>query len=55
MFSDSAAKILVLGTAQDGGYPQTGCKNECSIDVWKMPKLKRLVSSLAVISSENYW
>ena len=46
-------KLLVLGTVQDGGYPHTGCSKQCCQEAWKDPKLKRLVSSLALLSGED--
>lgn len=40
---------LILGVAQDGGYPQAGCQKDCCRAVW--PDLKRhgSVSCLAVV------
>ena len=46
-------ELLVLGTAQDGGYPHTGCSNECCSEAWSNNKLKRLVTSLAIISNNE--
>ncbi len=48
-------KILVLGTAQDGGFPHLGCQKECQA-AWEDPSLRKYVVSLAVIDeSENKW
>ena len=41
--------IVILGTAQDGGYPQAGCNKECCKGVWLNPALRRLVTSIAII------
>ena len=41
--------LVVLGTAQDGGYPQAGCQKPCCRAVWEQPKLRRFVSSVAVV------
>ena len=41
--------IFILGTAQDGGYPQAGCNKKCCKEAWKNPALRRLVTSIAVI------
>ena len=41
--------ILVLGTVQDGGYPHIGCYEECCNAVKGNSKLKRMVSSIAII------
>ncbi|WP_372800935.1 MBL fold metallo-hydrolase [Lutibacter sp.] len=49
--------ILVLGNAQDAGYPQAGCEKECCKRVYKNPENSRLVSSIALIdpiSNENW-
>ncbi len=49
--------ILVLGNAQDAGYPQIACKKECCQRVYENPANKRLVSSIAVIDpvSNESW
>ena len=38
-------KLIVLGTCQDGGYPQSGCIASCCL---KVKNSSRLVSSIAV-------
>ena len=50
---DESVNLLVLGTAQDGGYPHTGCTADCCIQAWKDPTKKRLVASLAIISGKD--
>ncbi len=49
--------ILVLGTAQDAGYPQIACKKECCQRVYKNLSNKRLVSSIAIVDpiSNESW
>ena len=49
--------IIILGTAQDGGYPQSGCQKECCKRVWEDSSLRRLTTSIAVINPEtnNAW
>ena len=49
--------IVVLGIAQDAGYPQAGCTKECCTRAWKDPLLKRFVSSLALVdpSAKKWW
>ena len=49
--------IHVLGTAQDGGYPQIGCNEVCCNLAWKNPEIKKYPSSLAVVdkSKKKYW
>ncbi len=49
--------ILVLGTAQDAGYPQAGCEKECCLRVYENTTNGRFVSSIALIdpiSNENW-
>jgi len=49
--------ILVLGNAQDAGYPQIACTKECCQRVNDDPAHKRLVSSIALIDpiSNESW
>ncbi len=49
--------IVILGTAQDGGYPQAGCNKECCKEAWKNPGLRKLVTSIAVIdpATKDRW
>ena len=53
--TDEYVNLLVLGTAQDGGYPQAGCSEECCAEAWNDTKLKRLISSLAILSGSDCW
>lgn len=41
--------LIVLGIAQDGGYPQAGCVKPCCTLVAADPSLKRHVASIAII------
>ena len=50
---DESVKLLVLGTAQDGGYPHTGCFDNCCREAWEVETQKRLISSLAVLSGRE--
>ncbi|MEA2558761.1 MAG: pyrroloquinoline quinone biosynthesis protein [Acidobacteriota bacterium] len=43
-------RVVVLGTAQDGGMPQTGCEHAACAAARKDPKLARRVASLAVVA-----
>jgi len=45
--------LFVLGVAQDGGYPQTGCYRPHCMRAWNDPTLKRLTSSIAVVDSKH--
>ncbi len=49
--------IVVLGIAQDGGYPQAGCKKACCKRAWDSTSLKRSVSCLALVDpvSKEQW
>ncbi|MDY7394863.1 MBL fold metallo-hydrolase [Aureibaculum sp. 2210JD6-5] len=49
--------ILVLGIAQDAGYPQIACQKECCKRVEENPELKRNVSSIALVDpiSNESW
>jgi pyrroloquinoline quinone biosynthesis protein B len=40
--------IIVLGVAQDGGYPHMGCTKECCESAWEDPSMRRNVVSLAL-------
>ena len=53
----SAPYILVLGVAQDAGYPQIGCLKECCQGVYKNSQYRRFVSSIAVVDpiSNESW
>ena len=58
--NDTASKknpfLVVLGIAQDAGYPQMGCKKSCCLAAWKNPKLKRFATSLALVDpAEKKW
>lgn len=44
--------ILILGTAQDGGYPHIGCKRTCCSLAWENNN-KINVVSLALVDPEN--
>ncbi len=41
--------VLVLGIAQDGGYPQSACRRACCEAAWRDPARRRLVSCLAIV------
>ncbi len=51
--ADDPMKLLVLGTAQDGGYPQAGCLKKCCIGPKNKPELRRWVSSIAIVDNSN--
>lgn len=49
--------IVVLGTAQDGGYPHIGCERECCAKAWQKGGQKAFVVSLALVdpASGQWW
>jgi len=49
--------IYVLGSAQDGGYPHFGCKEECCQSVWGDISKQRSPSCLALVDMNvgKYW
>jgi pyrroloquinoline quinone biosynthesis protein B len=49
--------IVVLGVAQDAGYPQAGCNKDCCKDAWENPAKRKNVSCLALVDpiSKKQW
>ena len=47
--------IISLGTAQDGGYPHLGCKDNCCVKVWGNQPLIRYPSSIAYIDKKFHY
>ncbi len=48
--------IIVLGVAQDGGYPHMGCMKECCKMAWDNPSMRRNVVSLALVDPvSQHW
>lgn len=49
--------IIVLGIAQDGGYPHIGCKKICCTKAWRNTTNKQYIVSLALIDprSLKWW
>lgn len=54
---DQNPYLVILGTAQDGGYPQSGCTKKCCKKVWNKQQTKKLVSCLALVDpiSHEKW
>ncbi|MEO9871913.1 MBL fold metallo-hydrolase [Ekhidna sp.] len=48
--------IIVLGTAQDGGFPHIGCQNECQ-RAHRNPDFAKYVTSLALVDpkTKQWW
>ena len=49
--------IVILGIAQDAGYPQIGCEKECCKAFWNGKEEKKYTTCLALVdrSTEQYW
>ncbi len=49
--------LVVLGIAQDAGYPQAQCKRSCCEAAWNQPENHRMVSCLAYVDNaqKEYW
>lgn len=49
--------MMVLGVAQDGGYPHLGCKKECCDKAWKTDSLKKNIVALALADpvTKHWW
>lgn len=45
--------MVVLGVAQDAGYPQIGCEKECCTFYWQGKEKKKQVTSLALFDSQT--
>ena len=45
--------VVVLGVAQDAGYPQAGCKKKCCVAAWMDPTLRKYATSLAVVDKQS--
>lgn len=49
--------LVVLGIAQDAGYPQIGCTKECCITFWQGKEEKKHITCLALVDrkTNQYW
>jgi pyrroloquinoline quinone biosynthesis protein B len=50
----TAPYTLILGIAQDGGYPQAGCNRPDCIAAWRNPKLRQRVASFAIVDPQSH-
>ena len=46
--------IVVLGIAQDGGYPHAGCQKECCAPLFESRKTGAMVSCLAIVDPDTH-
>ena len=53
VLADDATSIVVLGIAQDAGYPQTNCYQPHCMRAWQDPSLRRMASSIAIIDEPS--
>ena len=49
--------VIVLGIAQDAGYPQANCYKDCCKEIWNHPEKRKMVSCLALVDpiSNERW
>lgn len=49
--------VIILGTAQDGGYPHMACGKICCNKAWRDPSARRFVVSLALVDpiKKKWW
>lgn len=45
--------VIVLGIGQDAGVPQMGCDSPFCREAWKNPKLRQMVSSIALVNPKT--
>ena len=55
--NNSHAYIVVLGIAQDAGYPQINCEKEYCADAWENSSLQKKPSCIAIVdpSTKEQW
>ena len=49
----AGVSLVVLGIAQDGGFPQSGCRKPCCQSVWGDASLRRWVSCVALVDHQT--
>jgi len=47
--TEQSVELIVLGIAQDAGFPQAACQKPCCELAWKNPSIRRYVASLGLI------
>ena len=50
---NSEPYAIVLGVAQDAGFPQAGCAQVCCEQAWQDPGLQKMVSCLGIVDPES--
>lgn len=51
--SERGVELVVLGIAQDAGYPQANCKKACCREAWKDPSIRRHTSCVAIVDHKT--
>ena len=46
-------QLVVLGVAQDGGFPHTGCHRDCCAEAWRDPRMHQPVVALGLVDATN--
>lgn len=46
-------ELVVLGIAQDAGFPQAACAKKCCAAAWKDPSLRKHATSIAVVDRKS--
>ncbi|HEX3102304.1 MAG TPA: MBL fold metallo-hydrolase, partial [Pyrinomonadaceae bacterium] len=46
--------VVVLGVGQDAGVPQMGCESPFCREAWNNPRLRRMVSSIALVDPDTH-
>ncbi len=56
-YNEDKPYVMVLGVAQDGGYPHLGCVKQCCKLVWSDESRRRYVVSLALVdpATKSWW
>lgn len=52
--STMAQELIILGVAQDGGYPHIGCSKSCCAKAWQEDSLKNNVVSFALVDTVQH-
>ena len=45
--------VVVLGVAQDAGFPQANCRKECCANLWMDPEAREMVSCLGIMDRDS--
>lgn len=53
----TGSQVIVLGVAQDGGFPHIGCQRKCCKGAWQNASSMRFVASIAVVNpaAKQWW